>query len=190
MKAFYFTILMLTARSGLLKAQEITVLQSEEIVHAWLPDSALTQHAAYAGYAAIGFGYQWHYGALDILYGFTPKSLAGIDVQSWSIKTSGYLGRWRVSDHLTLKPYGGLSIIYSPDQELFVKLPKQYPKSYYPPTAIRPTLLSGIEFQFARTVGIGVEFALLDSELAYLRDAHKIDPEKVGSSGFTLRWLF
>jgi hypothetical protein len=190
MKALSFVFFMLTATQGALNAQEISVLKSEELDRRWLPDSAITQHASYAGYAAIGFGYQWHYGALDVLYGFTPKSLAGIDVQSWSIKTSGYLGRWRASEQFMLKPYGGVSIIYSPDQDLFVRLPKQYPKAYYPPSAIRPALLSGLELQIAKTVGIGVEFALLDSELAYLRDAHQIDPEKVGSSGFTVRWLF
>jgi hypothetical protein len=173
-----------------LNAQEITVFKRGAGENPWIPNSAITQHAAYAGYLAAGFGYEWRdTWALDLLYGYTPPELVGEAVHSWTLKSLAYLFSVGSRDALRFRPYVGLSVNYSPDSELYVVTPDLYPPGYYPATAFRPAVIGGIEFRVQSQLALAFEFAVLDSELAYLKDSHNFDPEYMGSSGLSVRWL-
>jgi hypothetical protein len=160
----------------------------------WLrlaPDSFVMQHAAYGGYAAAGIGYDYSgdFG-LDLLYGFTPAELAGHDVHTWNVKGLWYLASLGIRNRTEWRPYLGLSMLYSNHEDLFVMLPSQYPAYYYQPTALRPMLVAGLDLQLRRTLGISVEYAVLDTELAYLRDGGKLSSGPIGSWGFSVRFIF
>lgn len=190
MRFLRLTLLALLFQTGTLAAQEITVFKRGESEIPWLPNSAITQHAAYAGYLAAGFGYEWRdTWALDLLYGYTPEEIAGEAVHSWTLKSLAYLGSLGSRDVLRVRPYAGLSVNYSPDSELFLQNPSQYPDGYYPASAIRPALVGGVEIRVQDQLAIGFEFAVLDSELAYFTDSKTFDPEYMGSSGLSVRWL-
>ena len=155
-----------------------------------VPDSLVMQHAAYGGFVAAGVGYGSGGSlALDLLYGFTPKEFAGHDVHTWNTKGLWYIASIGLRNHTEWRGYLGLSILYSHHEELFVMLPEQYPAYYYPPTALRPMLLAGLDLQIRRTIGLSVEYALLDTELSYLRDGGKLSSESIGSWGFSVRFL-
>ncbi len=171
-------------------AQDITVFKRGEGESPWVPNSAITQHAAYAGYLAAGFGYEWRdTWALDLLYGYTPPELAGEAVHSWTLKSLAYIGTAGSRDTVRVRPYMGLSVNYSPDSELFLTVPDRYPPGYYPATAVRPALIGGLEFRVQNQLALAFEFAILDSELAYFTDSKSFDPEYMGSSGLSVRWL-
>lgn len=190
MKTFSSLFLALSLFAPVAGAQELTVIKTSDVKAAWLPDSAVTQHAGYAGYIAVGFGYEWRdTWTADLMYGYTPQELAGEVVHSWTLKSVAYLFSVGQREFVRARPYLGLSINYSPDDELFVRLPHQYPKGYYPATAIRPALVGGIEFRIQNQLAVGVEFAVLDSELAYFTDSKEFDPSQMGSSGLSVRWL-
>jgi hypothetical protein len=190
MRALTHGILALLLPASTLSAQEITIFKRGERENPWVPNSAITQHAAYAGYLAAGFGYEWRdTWALDLLYGYTPQELAGEAVHSWTLKSVAYVASIGSRDTVRLRPYMGLSVNYSPDSELFLRVPQHYPPGYYPASAIRPAVIGGLEFRVQNQLAVGFEFAVLDSELAYLRDARTFDPEYMGSSGLSVRWL-
>lgn len=189
MKLLRCALTLLALQSSLGSAQDITLLKVGESVKPWLPHSTVTQHAAYAGYIAAGFGYEWRdTWSVDLLYGYTPQELAGEVVHSWTLKSFAYLGSIGSKQTVRVRPYLGLSVNYSPDDELFVRLPGQYPEGYYTPTAIRPALMGGLEFKLQNQLALAFEFAVLDSELAYFNDTKTFDSERMGSSGFSLRW--
>lgn len=184
------TLLLAFLLPASLNAQEITVFKRGTSDNPWIPSSAITQHAAYAGYLAAGFGYEWRdTWALDLLYGYTPPELAGEAVHSWTLKSIAYLFSVGSRDTVRFRPYAGLSVNYSPDSELFLMVPDQYPPGYYPASAVRPALVGGVEFRVQSQLALAFEFAVLDSELAYLKDSHNFDPEYMGSSGLSVRWL-
>jgi hypothetical protein len=190
MKIFSSLFLAMLLPASLLNAQDITVYKRGETKNPWVPNSALTQHAAYAGYLAAGFGYEWRdTWALDLLYGYTPPELAGEAIHSWTLKSLAYLFSVGSRDTVRVRPYLGLSVNYSPDSELFLRVPDRYPPGYYPATAVRPALIGGLEVRIQSQLAIGFEFAVLDSELAYLTDTQHFDPEYMGSSGLSVRWL-
>ncbi|HET9237346.1 MAG TPA: hypothetical protein VFO10_08855 [Oligoflexus sp.] len=149
-----------------------------------------TQHAAYAGYAAIGLGYVGSTFGADALYGWTPQRLAGLDVRSLTVKGLWYLFTVGHEAEVSLRPYLGLGAIYSPDDELFLQLPEQYPKGYYVPSALRPTLFTGLRLKLNPSFSASLEYALLDSELAFVKNRGGISYNQVGSVGFALHYNF
>lgn len=148
------------------------------------------QHAGYAGNAALGLGYVGSTFGADALYGWTPERLAGHDVRSVTIKGLWYLFAVGHEAQVSVRPYLGLGAFYSPDDELFLQLPDQYPKSYYVPSALRPALLMGLRLQVNPNFSTSMEYALLDSELAYVRNKGGIAYDQVGSVGFMLHYNF
>jgi hypothetical protein len=146
------------------------------------------QHSAYAGNAAIGLGYLGSTFGADALYGWTPERLAGHDVRSLTVKGLWYLFEVGHQAEVSVRPYLGLGAFYSPDSELFLKLPDQYPKSYYVPSALRPAVLTGLRLQMNSSFSASLEFALLDSELAYVRNRKGVSYNQVGSVGVSLHY--
>ncbi len=148
------------------------------------------QHAGYAGNAALGLGYVGSTFGADALYGWTPERLAGHEVRSLTMKGLWYLFAIGHEAEVSVRPYLGLGAFYSPDDELFLKLPDQYPKSYYVPSALRPALLTGIRLQLNTSFSASLEYAVLDSELAYVKNRAAISYDQVGSVGFALHYNF
>ncbi len=157
----------------------------------WGPSSVLAQHAGYAGFAAVGIGYASdsdRFG-LDLLYGFTPALYAGHDVHSFGIKGLWTMATVALGRQYQWRPYTGLHVLYNPHPDLFVMLPRQYPDSYYVPSAIRPALVLGFALRWQETRELGFEYAALDSELAYYRDTKRFETREIGSFGMNVRWL-
>lgn len=154
------------------------------------PDYAYAQNGAYAGYAVAGIGYSLgRYLAWDLNYGYTPKSIGGHDIHSFSGKIFSYLAPIGPRHQWEIKPYLGLGFIYNPDSELFVRLPDQYPEWYYPPTAIRAGLHGGMELNLKEPgIGLFTEFVILDHEVAPVVNRGALKTRDVGSLGFGLRW--
>lgn len=148
------------------------------------------QHSGYAGNTAVGLGYAGSNFGADALYGWTPERLAGHDVRSLGLKGLWYLFAVGHEAEVCVRPYLGLGAFYSPDDELFLSLPDQYPKSYYVPSALRPALLTGIRLQMNNSFSASLEFALLDSELAYVKNRGGVSYNQVGSVGFALHYNF
>jgi hypothetical protein len=148
------------------------------------------QHAGYAGYIAVGLGYVGSTFGADALYGWTPERLAGHDVRSLTVKGLWYLFTVGHQAEVSVRPYLGLGTIYSPDDELFLQLPEQYPKGYYVPSALRPTLFMGLRLQLNPSFSTSLEYALLDTELAYVRNRRGVSYNQVGSVGFALHYNF
>lgn len=148
------------------------------------------QHSAYAGNTALGMGYVGSTFGADALYGWTPKRLAGHDVRSLSLKGLWYLFAVGHEAEVNVRPYLGLGAFYSPDEDLFLKLPDQYPKSYYVPSALRPAILTGIRLQVNTSFSASLEYALLDSELGYVKNRGGVSYNQVGSVGFALHYNF
>jgi hypothetical protein len=148
------------------------------------------QHAGYAGYAAVGLGYVGSTFGADALYGWTPERLAGLDVRSVTVKGLWYLFTVGHEAEVSLRPYLGLGAIYSPDDELFLQLPEQYPKGYYVASALRPALFTGLRLQLNPSFSASLEYALLDSELAYVKNRGGVSYNQVGSVGFALHYNF
>jgi hypothetical protein len=146
------------------------------------------QHSAYAGNTAVGLGYLGSTFGADALYGWTPERLAGHDVRSLTVKGIWYLFEVGHQAEVSVRPYLGLGAFYSPDDELFLKLPDQYPKSYYVPSALRPALLTGLRLQMNRSLSASLEFALLDSELAFVRNRRGVSYNQVGSVGLAVHY--
>ena len=74
---------------------------------------------------------------------------------------------------VSVRPYMGLGAIYSPDAELFLDLPDQYPKGYYVPSALRPAFFTGLRLQVNTSFSASMEYVLLDSELAYVKNRRR-----------------
>jgi opacity protein-like surface antigen len=148
------------------------------------------QHAGYAGYAAIGLGYVGSNFGADALYGWTPKRLAGLDVRSVTVKGLWYLFTVGHEADVALRPYLGLGAIYSPDDDLFLQLPEQYPQGYYVPSALRPAFFTGLRLQLNPSFSASLEYALLDSELSFVKNRGGVAYDQVGSVGFALHYNF
>lgn len=146
------------------------------------------QNAAYAGFVAAGLDRHSQWFGAAVLAGYTPAQFTDEAIKSLSLKfygqiplvSSTHFGNW----HAQL----GLATFYNPDSRLFVLLPKQYPSGYYVPTAIRLGISSALHWQNEKGMHLSLEYAVLDSELAFIKDAKRLDRDRLGSFGFGVGW--
>jgi hypothetical protein len=189
MKKALFILSLLGAQAAAAESREysLQVAATEVSFKGLVPDYMLFQHAGYAGFAAAGGRYGINeFFAFDILYGFTPELFAGHDVHSFAAKIPWFIATLGVSDGITIRPLLGLGVVYSPHHELFLMLPRQYPDSYYVPSAARPILAAGMAVEATKKLMLAVEYVVLDSELAYVRDTGRIDYSQIGSFGLSV----
>lgn len=174
-------------------AQDGAVQSSKEVefwsLKNWQPDYYLIQHSSYVGFAALGIGYgePSSHGAFELIYGYTPEKLSGHDVHSFTGKALWRIAHFQPLPQWSLTPLFGLNVIYSPDSELFVRLPKQYSPYYYPPTAIRPAFVFGAEVSSEEGWRASLEYSVLDTELPYFSNTNRRNLSEVGSLGFVYR---
>ena len=155
----------------------------------YVPDTVVMQTAGYLGALSVGAGYQVtsRY-SLDIGFGYTPKSLGGKAIRSISVKNSFDLLPWVTQSAPEWSFNLGLGALFGLDRDLFFILPKQYPRYYYPPTALRGLLFGSFGYTFDSGVLCYLEWSLHDSEIAgYVRSPYA-NPDDIGSYGIGVRW--
>jgi len=122
-----------------------------------VPDFAKLQTGGFVGLAAVGVGYAAFDDILNatLLYGYTPKWHAGVDVHSFHFALSGRPFDVRLREFRIVPIYLGAGLLFNPDPKLFVKVPARYPESnYYPPTALHWTAHIGLEADYVPSRGV------------------------------------
>ena len=100
--------------------------------NAW-PDHLKLQHAGGIGYFSIGAGYLLGNGNLeaDLMYGFVPESIGGLDIHSLSSRIS-WLPIKSIGSSLRLEPLAtGVIVNYTFGKQYFGFTPENYPFAYY-----------------------------------------------------------
>lgn len=151
--------------------------------------SVVLEHGGYNGFLAFGMGGEVKSNLdLNLLYGFTPKDLAGREIHTLNFKSNFYLASIGQRYQMMLRPKVGVGVLYGLSQDLFLKLPSQYPDNYYPPSALRVILVLGIELKVWNQFGVGLEYNLLDTELPLLQEGGIVNSKMVGSSAISMRF--
>ena len=155
--------------------------EEEERQKSTLIDYMVLQSAGYLGYIAVGVGKDFGRHKINFMIGYVPENVGGIEIWQLDLKYD-----WHPFDEIpfgsqgensTIDPfYIGLSMIYSPDDDLFVEQPTQYPSGYYSPTALRYVLNFGAALKYGRNTFF-VEYNVLDvAVVAYVKHTkHFID---------------
>ena len=149
---------------------------------AWYePDSIVTQTGGYTGLATIGVGYDiGKYYRTDVIAGYVPEIVGGEDLWSLSWKNTFVapkMGR--------IEPYLGLNLLYSFDDDTYVTLPEQYPRGYYPTTALRTAAYIGV----SDLSGLYAELTTLDHYMeAYVRSDGELNYWEIGTYAIGYRW--
>lgn len=166
-------------------AQEMEVQNSSP----WYVPSHITWHSAsYQGAYTGGVSYDvasWY--AWGLSFGYTPHSLGGQEILQWNWRNQFHLSPlW--SDTFKSGPYVLLGMLYTPDQDMFTRLPNQYPKGYYSPSAFRYLLGMGYEMDFFSGFKGYIEYVAHDSEvIAYERSPHRGFFDAVGTYGLGVK---
>ena len=168
---------------------------------------AVIQSGGYLGLVSLGTGFTvkqiWD---LNLQLGFTPAELAGENITQASVKTSLHPFAWHRpelqigeesidggNDKIEFDPiYLGFGLTIGIDDDLFLKLPSQYPEAgYYAPTAQRwfPFVGSAVRF---KSHEIFVEYSVSDIELMILvREHDELKPEDFFKRGsLSLGYLY
>ena len=113
--------------------------------NAW-PDHLKLQHAGGIGYFSIGAGYLLGNGNLeaDLMYGFVPESIGGLDIHSLSSRIS-WLPIKSIGSSLRLEPLAtGVIVNYTFGKQYFGFTPENYPFAYYNyPTSLHAAFFPG-----------------------------------------------
>ena len=142
--------------------------------NAW-PDHLKLQHAGGIGYFSIGAGYLLGNGNLeaDLMYGFVPESIGGLDIHSLSSRIS-WLPIKSIGSSLRLEPLAtGVIVNYTFGKQYFGFTRENYPFPYYNyPTSLHAAFFIGSRVSkklkkgwFSR-VGLYYELVSFDTELA------------------------
>jgi hypothetical protein len=153
------------------------------------PDRLTTQSMGYTGVSAFGVTYRptnWY--EWDSLYGFSPASMTGQVIHSLTVRNRFFWSPAMMASR-GLEAFATLGLISGSDDELFFELPNQYPKYYYPPTAIRGLIGGGLRFTVSERWQAYVEGVYLDSEVApMVYHSDDIPWYEFGSVGLGLQW--
>lgn len=141
-------------------------LPEEENRKSRLIDYMLLQSGGYLGYIAVGVGKDFGRHKINMMIGYIPENIAGVEVMQLDFKYD-----WHPSqaipfgaphENIWIDPfYIGISMIYGAHNDLFLDLPEQYPPEYYPSTALRYTLNIGASLQYDRHTFF-IEYSALD----------------------------
>ncbi|MGK7392075.1 MAG: hypothetical protein ACNS60_17110 [Candidatus Cyclobacteriaceae bacterium M2_1C_046] len=111
------------------------------------PDHAKIQFAGNIGFLSAGVGYEiaQEKGEVDLMVGYLPESIGGVDIITANLKAGYYPWKINFSENYTYEPvYGGIYLSYSFGSEYYLTLPEHYPEGYYWwPTALRGGLYIG-----------------------------------------------
>lgn len=146
-----------------------STLPEEENRKSRLIDYMLLQSGGYLGYTAIGVGKDFEHHKINMLIGYVPENIGGIEIMQLNFKYDWHpfqaIQFETLHENIWIDPYYmGISIIYGDHDNLFLKLPEQYPSGYYQPTALRYTLNIGASLQYSRHTFF-IEYSILDVNL-------------------------
>lgn len=138
-------------------------------------DYTVLQSGGYLGYIAAGVGKDFGSHKLNLLIGYVPKSIGGVEIwqldfkYDWHPSQAILLGTEK--NNIWLDPfYIGISVIYGAHNDLFLYEPDHYPEGYYPSTALRYTLNFGASLKYDRHLFF-IEYNILDVGLvAYIKN--------------------
>ncbi len=105
----------------------------------YYPDYYKIQFAGNTGLLSFGAGYSFFKKKYEtgLFYGYTPKSISGTHIHTIFHKSTYKPVKITLSKNIILTPiFLGLNSCLVIGQNSFIILPEQYPKNYYPPTAI------------------------------------------------------
>lgn len=115
-----------------------TTLYADE-KNPYLPDTSVTQFAGYIGFISGGAGYEFFDDILiiELLYGYVPASMGGIDIHMLSEKNTVSPIKISLGSGYTIYPLTlGFFINYTFGSQYKVIWPSTYPEWYYRPTAV------------------------------------------------------
>lgn len=138
---------------------------------AWyVPDHAAAQLAGNTGFVSAGAGYAVARERLlaDVLFGWVPESVGGLDIFSLTAKLGW--APWRLErGEWALRPLvAGAQLTYTFGGQYFLVQPDRYPEHYYPrPTALQLGFTIGGALAtplqlLERRVGVFAELVALD----------------------------
>lgn len=138
---------------------------------AWyVPDHAAAQLAGNAGFMAAGVGYTLARERVlaDVLFGWVPESVGGLDIFSLTAKLGWAPWRLERGDWALRPVVAGAQLTYTFGDQYFVRQPEGFPHHYYP----RPTAL-----HLGLTLGgaLATPLRLLDRRVAVFAEAVALD---------------
>lgn len=108
------------------------------------------QYAGNIGFISTGIGYSSrrdHY-QLSLLYGYTPRSIAGVRIHTVTAKNIFHLYRFHLNEKQTVLPYGALGVSFELGGRSFFTQPSNMPPSYYDyPKSMHFILSGGLKFR-------------------------------------------
>src|SRR5687767_8468596 len=124
-----------------------SLMAQKTILKKIIPHHAKIQHGGGIGYFAIGFGYagRKEKTELDLLYGYLPAEIGGIDIHSATVKFNFLPVSPIETKTFLLRPLVvGALVNYSFGKQYFTLNPPNYPYRYYNiPTAVNSALFLG-----------------------------------------------
>jgi hypothetical protein len=164
----------------------------------WVPDYARLQTGGFVGLVAVGIGYAAFEDILNVAlhYGYTPFDTG--DVHALELSVSARPFELRAGQARLVPIYIGLGVLGTWGARYYLDLPDRYPESrYYPPNAIQPVGLLGIEADWIpeRSVierhGLFFEVKTLAGyTLRYARNPDVVDFEDIVSAAVGYRIAF
>lgn len=127
----------------------------------YLPHYVPVQFAGNTGFFSTGAGFtsrhqNYH---LDLLYGYVPRSVAGMSVHTVTAKNYFPFGRFMLNRNEALIPYIGLGVSLEVSGIAFFEMPGHFPDSYYDfPKNLHALAYGGVRLQH-----------LFDDEVGWLR---------------------
>jgi hypothetical protein len=154
-----------------------TLLNAKINWHKFRPEHLKMQLAGNQGLVSLGPGYNFldHRFEIDLMYGYTPESIGGCDIHSFSIKRSVLFLQGKPRNRWDLQVSAGITTIYTVSQNTYLVFPDHYPDGYYSPNIIHNQLFLGLRVDYnspdnplSQKISVYYEVGMLDDHLDYL----------------------
>jgi hypothetical protein len=117
-----------------MKGDSTRVLSVFHLTRPWyVPDYFPLQYAGNIGLISAGTGYVFAKDRyqLSLVYGYTPKSVAGVTIHTLTARNIFHLYRIHFGRGQTLLPYAALGLSFEIGGRSFLTLPSNMPRGYY-----------------------------------------------------------
>ena len=150
--------------------------QKDSFFTSLVPHHSKLQFAGSIGFFSVGMGYKINKDKLhtDLYYGFTPKSVGGLDIHALTAKATWFPLKDKRFKGLYIRPLSaGLLVNYTFGKQYFGFTPDNYPYDYYGfPTAFHIGGFIGGQVNkkisnkgLVKNIGIYYELGTIDVEL-------------------------
>jgi hypothetical protein len=102
------------------------------------PTDIQFQYAGNMGLVSAGIGKCFFNERFNthLIYGYLPKSINGVSVHTFAVKSSYQIKDFKLSSSLKMGSYAGFSILYGITRNTYMKYPNYYPDEYYDSNAL------------------------------------------------------